>query len=200
MLSQLLYGQLDLPTLLFWLVGLIIAISFHEAAHAYVADWLGDKTPRYMGRLTLDPLAHLDPVGTLLIILVGFGWGRPVQFNPLALKSPTLGTSLISIAGPITNFILAIIFSQLVRFHVAPTHLWYEIVYINVILGVFNLIPIAPLDGEKIVAGFLPPTMREQWRYLQHYGIFILLIAILTLGAPLSALTSTIVNVLIGQI
>lgn len=200
MLTQLFYGNLDLPTLFFWLIGLVLAITFHEAAHAYVADLLGDKTPRYMGRLTLDPLAHLDPIGTLLILLAGFGWGRPVQFNPLALKNPTLGAALISLAGPTTNFVLATIFAALIRLDVNPTHLWYEIVYINVILGIFNLIPIAPLDGEKIFAAFLSPSMREQWRHYQQYGIFLLLIVILTLGAPLSALVNTVVSFLIGQI
>src|SRR5256884_6980697 len=158
MVIQLFYGQIDLPTTLFWLVGLVIAITFHEAAHAYLADLLGDKIPRYMGRLTLDPLAHLDPIGTLLILLAGFGWGRPVQFNPLALKNPTLGAAVISLSGPVTNFIIAILFASLIRFHIAPTALWYWIVYVNVILGLFNLIPISPLDGEKIVAGILPPT------------------------------------------
>ena len=200
MLIQLFYGQIDLPTTLFWLVGLVIAITFHEAAHAYLADLLGDKIPRYMGRLTLDPLAHLDPIGTLLILLAGFGWGRPVQFNPLALKNPTLGAAVISLAGPTTNFVLAILFSLLIHLHVAPTHLWYQIVYVNILLGVFNLIPIAPLDGEKIFAAFLSPAMREQWRDVQQYGIFLLLIVVLTLGAPLSALIKTIVSFLTGQI
>jgi Zn-dependent protease len=199
MLIQLLSGNLDPITLFFGILGLVLAITFHEAAHAYVAELLGDKTPRYMGRLTLDPLSHLDPIGTLLILIAGFGWGKPVQFNPLALKNPTLGTALISIAGPLTNFVLAIIFSALIRLNLSPIHLWFEIVYINVILGIFNLIPISPLDGEKIFAAFLSSAMREQWRYYQQYGIFLLLIVILTLGAPLSALVNMIVLFLTAQ-
>jgi Zn-dependent protease len=197
-LTNLFSGTFDPITAFYWILGIVIAIAFHEAAHAYTADLLGDKTPRYQGRRTLDPLAHLDPVGTLLILLVGFGWGRPVQFNPLALRNPALGAAIISLAGPATNFVLAIIFATLIRFNIAPLDLWLQITLVNVMLGVFNLIPIAPLDGEKIVAGLLPARLRDQWSYYQQYGVFLLLIVVLTLGTPLSLLVRQIVSILIG--
>lgn len=182
----------------YWLVGLLIAITFHEAAHAYVADRLGDLTPRYQGRLTLNPLAHLDPIGTLLIFLAGFGWGKPVMFNPLSLRNPALGATLISLAGPVTNFIIATIFAVLIRTGVAPTALWAQIALINIVLGVFNLIPIAPLDGEKVVSGLLPHELRLEWARLQQFGIIILVVIIFTGGPIISGLVNSVFRFLIG--
>ena len=198
MLTQLLSGNVDLTTAYFWVVGLLIAITFHEAAHAFVADRLGDLTPRYMGRLTLNPLAHLDPVGTILILIAGFGWGRPVMFNPVALKNSVTGAALISLAGPVTNFVLAFVFSQLIRFNIAPTNLWLQIAEINVVLGVFNLFPIAPLDGEKIIKALLPINLRQNWEELQRFGIFFLIIFIFLGGSFLFSIVNFVLKLFIG--
>jgi len=199
-LTQLLSGHVDLTIAYFWLVGLVIAITFHEAAHALAADRLGDLTPRYMGRLTLNPLAHLDPVGTILILLVGFGWGKPVTFNPLALRNSVTGAAIISLAGPVTNLLLAIVFSQLIRFQVEPIALWTQIAYINIILAIFNLIPIAPLDGEKILAALLPLELRSTLASLQQYGIIFLIAIIFIAGPFIAALSNFILSLLSGQI
>lgn len=164
---------------------LIISLSIHEFAHAYTADRLGDNTPRLLGRVTLNPLAHLDPVGTLLILFAGFGWGRPVPFNPINLSDPKKHSALIAFAGPLSNFIMASVLALI--FHLLPlnslvSNFLYLTIFYNVALGVFNLIPIAPLDGSKVVEGFLPPSLHIQWLQIQRYGIFLLMILIFTDG------------------
>lgn len=199
MLNPILNSNLSPETIYFWLVGLLLAITFHEAAHAFVADKLGDKTPRYMGRVNLNPLSHLDPIGTLLILFAGFGWGKPVQFNPLSLRNPALGAALISVAGPLTNFLIAAVFAILIRLEVAPLNLWAQIAAINIMLGVFNLVPFAPLDGEKVVGGLLPRQLREGWANIQAYGIFYLIAFIFLAGPFLSKIIDLIFTVLTGS-
>lgn len=198
MLLDFLNGAISLETASFLLVGLILAITFHEAAHALVADRLGDLTPRYMGRLTLNPFAHLDPLGTLLILLTRFGWGKPVQFNPLALRNPAVGAALISLAGPTTNFLIAAVMGLLIRAGVAPIDLWAQIALINVILGVFNLVPLAPLDGEKVVSGLLPPNLRFQWAQIQQFSLFLLIFLILSGGPFLIGIIRVVFQFLVG--
>ena len=151
------------------LPGVIIAITFHEFAHAYAADKLGDYTPRSQGRLNLNPLTHIDPIGFILLLLAGFGWGKPVQINlrnfdnKVSLRT---GEAIVSFAGPLMNFILAIIFMILtvaIQFF-APDTTLFNVLYsicsfscvINIGLGIFNLIPLPPLDGSKILKNFLP--------------------------------------------
>lgn len=199
MLNPILNSNLSPETIYFWLVGLLLAITFHEAAHAFVADRLGDKTPRYMGRVNLNPLSHLDPIGTLLILFAGFGWGKPVQFNPLSLRNPALGAALISVAGPLTNFLIAAVFAILIRLEVAPLNLWAQIAAINIMLGVFNLVPFAPLDGEKVVGGLLPRRLREGWASIQAYGIFYLIAFIFLAGPFLSKIIDLIFTLLTGS-
>ena len=199
MLTQIFSGTFDPTTTFFWLVGLVIAITFHEAAHALVADWLGDLTPRLLGRVTLDPLAHLDPLGTILILLTGFGWGKPVAFNPLSMRNPALGSTLVALAGPTTNFILAVLFGSLIRFGVAPANLWAQIALINIVLGVFNLLPFYPLDGEKVVGGLLPWNLRGGWVRLQQYGIYLLILAVLVLPTLLTPVIYSIFSFVSGQ-
>ena len=133
--------------------GIIIAIGIHEAAHCYMADYLGDPTPRSLGRLTLNPLAHLDPVGTLVILVTGaFGWGKPSPFDPYNLKNPRRDTALLALAGPASNILLAIALSSILRiFNIQPlASIVYFLVSLNINLAIFNLIPIAPLDGSRI--------------------------------------------------
>lgn len=133
--------------------GIIIAIGIHEAAHCYMADYLGDPTPRSLGRLTLNPLAHLDPVGTLVILVTGaFGWGKPSPFDPYNLRNPQRDTALIALAGPTSNLLLALGLSLIARLGIPQflISIIYFLVSLNVNLALFNLIPIAPLDGAKI--------------------------------------------------
>jgi Zn-dependent protease len=186
---------------IFWVAALLIAVTVHEFSHALAADRLGDPTPRLQGRLTLNPLAHLDPLGTLMLLLVRFGWGRPVQFDPYNLAHPRRDAALISFAGPLSNLLVALLSSVVVRLVVnlpaAPLfvfELLVAIVYLNVILAVFNLLPIHPLDGGKILVGLLPAETARDWdRFLHQYGIFFLLFLVLPLfgGLPL-------VGILIG--
>lgn len=142
------------------LIGAIaLAISIHEAAHAFAADYLGDPTPRSLGRTTLNPLAHLDPLGTLVIILTGFfGWGKPAPFDPYNLAHPRRDTALIALAGPVSNLLLAVGLSLILRFLPLPSTLdaiSYLVIRLNIGLALFNLLPVPPLDGSKI---FLRPN------------------------------------------
>lgn len=180
MMIQMLFQN---PTVFFLLAtALIVSISVHEFSHAFAANRLGDPTAKNMGRLTLNPRAHLDPTGTLFLLFVGFGWGRPVPFNPLNLKNPKRGAALISLAGPASNLVLATLLSLIFRlFNVGAllgTFLYMTILF-NLMLGFFNLIPLGPLDGNKIVFGFLPNRLAVQWVEFQKYGTYILLFLIL---------------------
>lgn len=156
------------------LPAVVIAISFHEYAHAKAADKFGDTTPRSQGRLTLNPTAHLDPFGFILLLFAGVGWGKPVMINPnnfTSNKSRATCEALVSLAGPLTNFILAIIFTIIyyaigafapnTQFMGIISLLVLYTIYINIGLGVFNLIPLPPLDGEKIFRNILPYNALE---------------------------------------
>ena len=173
---------LGILTFLIVFAVLVFCISVHEFAHAYAANRLGDPTPKALGRLTLNPMAHLDPLGTLLLVVAGFGWGRPVPFNPNYLQNPRRDSAIISLAGPFTNFLFALLFSLLYK--VMPVGIVSEVltlvVYLNLVLGFFNLIPINPLDGFKVVWGLLPYQLSIQWMDLAPYGIYFLLILIFT--------------------
>lgn len=163
-----------------YLFALLVAISIHEFSHAFIADKLGDPTPQRQGRVTLNPRAHIDLMGILFLFMFGFGWGRPVQFDPFNLKNPRRDAALISVAGPISNFLLAIVLSILLKFTGSP----YLVIFIqlNVMLAVFNLLPIHPLDGFKIVGGLLPEDKAREWYQLERYGILFLILLILPIG------------------
>ncbi|MEK7538627.1 MAG: site-2 protease family protein [Patescibacteria group bacterium] len=175
---------------LFFLVILIFSIIIHEIAHGVVADQLGDPTARLAGRLTLNPVPHIDPLGSIILpalMLVGssavghpfaFGWAKPVPYNPYNLRHGRLGVTLVGVAGVAANFLIAIIFGLMIRFHaelgIVGGSAFYEIlgtiVWTNIILGVFNLIPIPPLDGAKVLFSLLPQrfeaihdTMERNW-------------------------------------
>ena len=198
----------ELLSLVLTLPAVLIAITFHEFAHAFAADKLGDDTPRRQGRLTLNPLAHLDPIGSIMLVFAGFGWGKPVEINPRNFNrtvSMTKGEAIVSIAGPIMNFILAIVFTiiyfSIMRF--APMFVLSQIgiiiitlikitIMINVGLGVFNLIPLPPLDGSKVLNHFLPYNTREWFeRYSQ---IFYMLFVVLWVTGIAGELISPIIN------
>jgi len=165
-------------------LALLFSLSLHEFAHAYVAFKQGDPTAKHMGRLTLNPLAHLDPLGSLLLLFAGFGWAKPVPVNPLNMRDPKKGFALVAIAGPGMNFILAATSCLLLKVPffsggILSVFLYYFAFY-NVGLGFFNLLPIAPLDGFKFVSGMLPADLSWQWEQLAPYGIFILIFLIST--------------------
>lgn len=203
---------------LFWLIALIVAITVHEFAHAWSANRLGDPTPAIQGRLTLNPLAHLDPLGTLMLLIARFGWGKPVVFDPFNLRHPRRDAAIISLAGPASNLLLALLASLLLRlifafrlsliasstlglFIYLFIGLLKPIIIMNVILAVFNLIPIHPLDGFKIVGGLLPRDYARQWYELESFGLIFLLFLIFPIFggvSPISQLISPIINALLS--
>ncbi len=207
MLSQL----TDLGPILFlaYVLGLIIAITVHEFAHALIADKLGDPTPRAQGRLTLNPLSHLDPLGSLMMILTRFGWGRPVQFDPFNLENPRRDAALISLAGPVSNLLTALFLSLIIRLSpfAVGTHgtlavmaILTPIIFLNVTLAIFNLIPIHPLDGGKILIGFLPRNLAYEWdAILSRYGTLILIFLILPIfgSSPITYLILPVINLVL---
>lgn len=172
-------------------ISLVGAISLHEYAHALAADLQGDRLPRAMGRLTPNPVRHLDPLGTLTLFLLGFGWGRPVEFRPEALRSRRFGAALVALAGPVMNlllaFVAALVFSALNQdlppdcppvcpgsLSVVSVFLIY-FVSINVLLAIFNLVPLPPLDGSRLLTIFLPAGKQRIVFWLDRYGFLILL-------------------------
>lgn len=176
----------DLQTIIARVLVLVIAFTVHELAHALTADYLGDPTPRRMGRITLNPLKHLDPIGTLLLIVAGFGWAKPVMVNPMNMRgNPRTSMAIVAAAGPLSNLILAALGAMLVRFGLvsfsatssalSPAFLLGEFIWINLILALFNLIPIPPLDGSKILFAILPGELVYRLRPLEQFGFLILM-------------------------
>ena len=193
-LSRYLSNTASLIALLLTIPGVLVAITFHEFAHAFVADKLGDDTPRMEGRLSLNPFAHLDPIGSIMLLFAGFGWGKPVQVNPRNFNrdmSMDKANALVSIAGPLMNFILAIvlafIYASINKFAISAVNtsrilqiIMPMILYaisINVGLGVFNLIPLHPLDGSKVIKPFLPYKAKAWFENYENifYFVFIFL-------------------------
>ncbi len=184
------FGNESLSTIIARIITLVVALTIHEFAHAWSADQLGDNTPRLQGRLTLNPLAHLDPIGSLMLLLAGFGWARPVQVNPYALRrSNPAGMVIVAAAGPFSNLLLAIVAAIPFRAGLLSasfnagfvSNLFLEFIWINLILLFFNLIPIFPLDGEKIADYFLPPQGQRILDQMRPYGPIILM-ALIVLG------------------
>lgn len=192
---------------------LLLGLVLHEVAHAYVADSLGDRTPRSFGRLSLNPKRHLDPLGAALIFFVGFGWARPVPVNPLNTPGNVkLNMAAIAVAGPATNLVVAALAGLPIKFGLVPffhpfiapslarfaAGVWTEspenllglflgtVVLLNVILAIFNLVPLAPLDGFRVVAGLLPQPLARQFSRLEPWGVGILMLLILLpfIGGP----------------
>lgn len=197
-----------LLSLVLTLPAVLIAITFHEYAHAFAADKLGDDTPRRQGRLSLNPLAHLDPIGSIMLVFAGFGWGKPVEINPRSFNrtiSMSAGEAIVSIAGPLMNFILAILFSiiyfAIIKF--APAFGFTQIgaillallqitISINIGLGVFNLIPLPPLDGSKVLNHFLPYNAKE-W-FARYSQVFYIIFVVLWITGIAGSIISPLIN------
>ena len=169
--------------LIYIVPAVIIAIVFHELAHGIVSYWLGDPTPKSERRLSLNPFRHLDPVGTLCLIVFHFGWAKPVRVNPEYYRNPRLGMVFVALAGPITNFIIALIFQILLvaALFFAPRtswlhHLLYNITIINIGLGVFNLLPVPPLDGSKLIGALIPEKYYFTYLKYEIFGMILLLV------------------------
>jgi len=169
---------------------ILAALTVHEYAHGWAAWKLGDSTAKQMGRLTLNPLAHLDPIGTILLFLVHFGWAKPVPVNPHNLRHPQRDMVWVSLAGPGANVLLALISGLALRFFIeydlipayGPVYLMLSFtVFINLMLAIFNLVPIPPLDGSKVVAGFLPRSLLGAWEEFEKVG-WLVLIGVILLG------------------
>jgi Zn-dependent protease len=216
LLYQILTGQISPTELVGLLIALVFGISVHEFAHAAAATWLGDSLPGRQGRLTLSPTAHLDVMGSLMFVVGGFGWGKPVQYNPYALRaSPRAGPAIVAAAGPISNLILAAIISIVIRLLVFAADvglldsilspeiarvlfsLLLFIVYYNLVLSFFNLIPVYPLDGFTILQGLLPPALADSFEATRQYGFFILLLLLFAGSSVLGPILHSPVDALL---
>ncbi len=221
LIYQILTGQMSYAELVALLIALVFGISVHEFAHALAATWLGDPLPGKQGRLTLQPAAHLDLAGSLMFLVGGFGWGKPVQYNPYALRaSPRIGPALVAVAGPLSNLVLAVIIGIVVRvmpwllgttltglaISTGPEGILFNllvgIAYYNLVLSFFNLIPIPPLDGFTILEGILPLELAERLQIVRQYGFVILILLLVAGGSILGSIlyqpVLTVLRLLIG--
>jgi len=190
------------------------ALTWHEFAHAYSADRMGDPTPRMMGRLTLNPLAHIDPIGTIIMpIFLRFGWAKPVPINPMNFRDPVKGSLITSVAGPAANLAQALVVGLITRLiiSVSPAewlqgnlliYMLFSLTAVNVMLAIFNMIPLGPLDGHHVLEALLPYEQLQAYRRFNRYGFVILLLIIFFVPGLLSVVVFrpaiTAANVLTG--
>ena len=209
------------PIFIFVILALILSIVIHEVAHGYAADMLGDPTARHQGRLTLNPISHIDPLGSVIIpgilVLTGanllFGWAKPVPYNPYNLRNQKWGEAMVAGAGPAVNLFIALVFGLMIRFGIAEgiggemfATLAFQLVYINVLLALFNMIPIPPLDGSKILKAVLPykqaMAMTRFEATMAQYGflfLFVFIFLFMTVAWPfLHAAISFVIGLITG--
>jgi len=218
--------NLNPATLISRIIVLLTAFSVHEFAHAWTANYFGDSTPKINGRLTLNPLAHLDPMGSLLLIVAGFGWAKPVPVNPYTLRQRAPSALMwVSLAGPLSNFLMALIAAIPFQLNLitlndvfvslsvqsstilpTPASFLWEFITINLVLMLFNLIPLPPLDGDKIVDFFLPDRWRDAMARIRPYGPMILIVLFMVgpylgfdfLGVIIEPPLRFLINLLVG--
>lgn len=190
-----------------------MSVVVHEVSHGYAALALGDSTAKYQGRLTLNPISHLDPVGSIIVPLIGYfaggfiiGWAKPVPFNPYNLKNQKWGEALVAVAGPLSNISLAIIFGLFIRLassygFMNPAFLSLAgfVVMINIVLAIFNLIPIPPLDGSKILLAFLPYRWHGFMQNLEKFGLILVFVFIFLFWPVMSPIINFFFTLLVGQ-
>lgn len=208
-------------TFLLIIIALVLSIVIHEVAHGYMANLLGDPTARLSGRLTLNPIPHIDPVGSVLIpalLFLGnagflFGWAKPVPYNPYNLNNQKWGEALVAFAGPGINILLALIFGLLLRFHevlvldAVLVEVFGYVVFINILLALFNLIPIPPLDGSKVIEPFLPLSLQAWYREFgarvagwgMMFSFVFIFIFIFFLWQPFSAIVFSLFELITGM-
>ncbi len=194
---------------LFYFFVIIPSAIIHEYAHGWAADMMGDKTARYAGRLTINPIVHIDLWGTILMpimlsVLTGgrflFAYAKPVPYNPYNLKNQKWGPAMVAIAGPMANFLLAFAFALVIRFfpNASMSYILSIIVYANIMLMVFNLVPIPPLDGSKILYAILPDSAQNIKNFLDRYGFFILLFFIFFMFELITPIINGLFRLLVG--
>ena len=187
-----LFAGLDLVVVVYLLTGVLVAISVHECSHAWVANALGDPTAKNSGRLSLNPFAHLHPLGTLSLLFLGLGWGKPVRVDASKLRpGPKIGMALVAMGGPVANFVTAALLSIPVRLHLIPFmprriggfvvsygELVSWVIWLNLALAIFNLIPLTPLDGSRLVSVLLPDRWFAVLARYERYGLVLVLLLI----------------------
>ena len=215
MLLELLSGKFDIinfiTQMLYVLPIVLITLTFHEYAHGYVAYRLGDPTAKMMGRLTPNPVKHLDPIGFLMMVFVGFGWAKPVMINPRNFKNPKKGMAISAAAGPIMNLIMAVlgvliynillfIFVKAQIFNTFATSaliFFMQFASLNVWFAVFNLLPVPPLDGSRVVTYFLSPKLSHYYNYIEKYGFIVLMILLIDIpGVPFTGILRMVLSVI----
>jgi Zn-dependent protease len=192
---MLLNPNLSLTDLAGIAIALVIGVTFHEFSHAFTADQLGDHRPRALGRVSLNPVRHIDPFGALLFLIAGFGYGRPVPVNVYALRPGRIGMAIVAAAGPVANVVVALVFAVVYR-SIKISGVQMDLVegivlsavFYNFVLAILNLIPIPPLDGYNVVLAFLPPRYAFTLQRYAQYGFLVLLLLVFLPGSPLGAL------------
>ncbi len=204
MILQIFRGQINILPALIWFLSLVFTITIHEFAHAWSAVKLGDPTAKNQGRLTLNPLKHLDLLGTLMLLLFNFGWGKPTPINPNNFEEAQRDSALSSLAGPLINIILAAVLG--IVFRLTNSALLLLPILLNINVAIFNLLPIHPLDGEKILHWIVGYPLNYQLRQFQkQYGMYILVLLLIPLGGSplltriLTPMVQTLFSLFTGQ-